>query len=176
MPSAQELFLDIGPLLSTEIHYDKSGRSMGEGSVIFEDRTDAIRAINQYRGVPLDGNECLVLHTSLKDSFFVYLRFVENITLPFGLPTPYFIHYCLFYISSLFFCNPVSQILVVFRCWLILQRIKSKIQPKSITSVGNWENTTKSFDVSMILSFENLLSQGLFFDYRTYKLQKVMRS
>lgn len=57
--------MDIGPLLSTEIHYDKSGRSMGEGSVIFEDRTDAIRAINQYSGVPLDGNQFSVLHISL---------------------------------------------------------------------------------------------------------------
>lgn len=51
----EELFLDIGPLISCEIHYDKSGRSNGEGSVLFEDRTDAIRAIKQYSGVPLDG-------------------------------------------------------------------------------------------------------------------------
>lgn len=48
--------MDMGPLLSCEIIYDKSGRSTGEGSVIFEDRTDAIRAIQQYSGVPLDGN------------------------------------------------------------------------------------------------------------------------
>lgn len=48
--------MDIGPLISCEIHYDKSGRSNGEGSVLFEDRTDAIRAIKQYSGVPLDGN------------------------------------------------------------------------------------------------------------------------
>lgn len=51
----EELFMEVGPLISSEIHYDKSGRSIGSGSVVFEERTDAIRAINQYNGIPLDG-------------------------------------------------------------------------------------------------------------------------
>lgn len=47
--------MEMGPLVSCEIHYDKSGRSLGSGSVVFEERTDAHRAISQYNGVPLDG-------------------------------------------------------------------------------------------------------------------------
>lgn len=47
--------MEVGPLIASEIHYDKSGRSLGSGSVVFEEKTDAIRAINQYNGIPLDG-------------------------------------------------------------------------------------------------------------------------
>lgn len=53
--------MEVGPLISSEIHYDKSGRSLGSGSVVFEDRTDAIRAINQYNGIPLDGTYVTVV-------------------------------------------------------------------------------------------------------------------
>lgn len=47
--------MEVGNLVSSEIHYDRSGRSLGSGSVVFEDRDDAIRAIQQYDGIPLDG-------------------------------------------------------------------------------------------------------------------------
>lgn len=62
--------MEVGPLVSSEIHYDKSGRSLGSGNVVFEDRTDAIRAINQYNGVPLDGNNFfkLIFHIYTVDS------------------------------------------------------------------------------------------------------------
>lgn len=49
------LFTDIGPLLSCRLDYDRSGRTLGTATVVFEYQSDAIRALNMYNGAYLDG-------------------------------------------------------------------------------------------------------------------------
>lgn len=51
----KQIFEDIGPVKRSGINYDKNGRSLGTGYVLFKEKKSAIDAIKKFNGERLDG-------------------------------------------------------------------------------------------------------------------------
>lgn len=49
------LFKNFGYLKNYTIHYDRTGRSFGTASVVFENRDDALKAMQTYNGLRFEG-------------------------------------------------------------------------------------------------------------------------
>lgn len=66
----KELFSNCGALKSFGVHYDNSGRSLGTAEVIYHRHEDALKAIETYNNVALDGKK-MFIELAAEDPGFV---------------------------------------------------------------------------------------------------------
>jgi len=51
----RELYSPFGETRRLVMNYDRSGRSLGTAEIVYKNRADAMKAMQKYNGVPLDG-------------------------------------------------------------------------------------------------------------------------
>lgn len=60
LDDVKELYGEFGSYRRMVLNYDKAGRSLGTAEIVYENRKDALRAMQTYNGVPLDGKTMCV--------------------------------------------------------------------------------------------------------------------
>lgn len=56
----RELYGEFGVARRMVLNYDKAGRSLGTAEIVYEKRSDALKAMQTYNGIPLDGKTMCV--------------------------------------------------------------------------------------------------------------------
>jgi len=74
----RELYSEFGPTEKLTLNYDRSGRSQGTAEIWFTNKSDAMRAMHTYNGVPLDGKPMVVEVIGGSSSFRKSRNFQDN--------------------------------------------------------------------------------------------------
>ncbi|XP_014292090.1 transformer-2 protein homolog beta [Halyomorpha halys] len=50
-----DLFSEFGEVVSSTVHYSQVGKPLGSADIFFRNKEEAVKAMSEYNGVPLDG-------------------------------------------------------------------------------------------------------------------------